>query len=698
MSDPTALKAAADLPDPPAAKRLPARRTVHGVALEDPYAWLRDPAYPEVSDPGILDYLKAENAYFDAVMRPQAQLSERIFQELKGRIEEDDESVPFDKGGWLYQWRFEAGAQYRRWYRKPADGGDWDLILDEPALAQGLDYFRLGGLSISPDGRHLAYAVDGDGSERFTLMVKDMATGDRLADEIPQTIGAPEWSADGGALLYRLVNDNWRPYCVKLHRLGAPLGEDPTLYEESDGGFFVHVGKTQSKQWIVIAAASHETSELRLVPAADPEAEPILVAPRREGHEYDLDHAAGRFFVRTNSNAPNFRICAAPQDDPSEANWTELLAGSQRDYYRGVTAFKSVLAVEMRRDGLDQILIRDHDTGAAHFIGFPDDTYAAGLGTNADYDAAHIRIGYSAMITPQTVFDYDLQARRLKTRKVQEIPSGYDKSRYATERLTATGRDGTEIPVSIVYAKDFQRPGPLHLYGYGAYGLGMSPSFSTARLSLLDRGFAFAIAHVRGGDELGRSWYEAGKKFKRVNTFTDFIAAAEHLAAAGYSAPGRISISGGSAGGKLVGAALNMKPRLFAAAVAHVPFVDVLNTMLDDSLPLTPIEWPEWGNPIEDEEAFRYILSYSPYDNVAPKAYPPIMITCGLNDPRVTYWEAAKWAAKLRHEKTDANPLVLKTNMGAGHAGKSGRYESLREVAEEYSFLLVAHERAAPAR
>ena len=680
------------LPQPPRALRHPVVATYHGHMLTDHYAWLRDPRYPKVETPEILDYLKAENAYYEAAMAPVKALTDRIFDAMKGRICEDDEGVPLKDGAWLYQWRFQKGAQYRSWYRKPVEGGVWTLILDEPALAKEHDYFRLGGMSISPDGRKLAYAVDIDGSERFTVRVRDLESGALLPGSIADTIGTPVWSSDSTVLLYRLVNENWRPFCVMAHRLGQPVSDAVCLYEETDGGFFVNLEKTQSRKWFVIASGSHETSEVRILKADDPFAGSQVIAPREAGHHYDIDHAGETFFIRSNKDAPDFRILTAPQSDPRMANWRVLLEKSPDIYYRGLTAYGSWLALEQRMNGFDQVRIMRHDGSYDHVIAFPEAVCRAELGETLDPDPQEIRISYESMITPGTVYDYDPEDRRLITRKVQTIPGGYDKNAYETERLMAPGRDGVNIPVSIVYKKGFreQAPGPLHLYGYGAYGMGMPPSFSTARLSLLDRGFAFAIAHIRGGDELGRSWYEDGKRFKRTNVFNDFIDVAEYLVAQGYVEAGGISASGGSAGGKLMGAVANMRPDLWRAIIAHVPFVDVLSTMLDGSLPLTPIEWPEWGNPAEDPEAYDYILSYSPYDNVKAQAYPPMMVTCGLNDPRVTYWEPAKWVAKLRFFKTDDNLVVFKTNMGAGHSGKSGRYDRLYEVAEEYSFLLMA--------
>ena len=684
------------LPAPPRAARKPHRFTVHGVEIEDPYTWLRDPGYPEVTDPEILAHLKAENAYYEAVMAPAAGLTETIYAELKGRIKEDDASVPAHDGAFDYFWRFAAGAQYRTWLRRLADGGAEQVLLDEPALAEGQDFFKLRDLEVSPDDRLLAWSDDSDGSERFVVRIKDLASGAALDAPIPNTSGLVGWSADSKVLLYVELNESLRPFRVRAHVLGTPVEEDRVLYEEADDGFFVNIGQTQSRAYLIIAAGDHVTSEVRLLPAADPFAEPLVVAPREPGHEYDLEHAGDRFFILTNDKHKNFRVVTAPVANPGRDNWQELIGPSDRHYLRDITAFESLLVVQERVDGLDQVRIHRHADGESHYVAFPEAAYAAGLGENREFAVERLRLVYESMVTPRTVFDYDLSARQLETRKVQEIPSGYDRARYRTERRFATARDGTRVPISIVMPADFPRDGsgPLHLYGYGAYGMGMPPGFSTARLSLLDRGFAYAIAHIRGGDEMGYHWYEDGKLEKRTNTFTDFVDCARHLIAEGYASEGGISTSGGSAGGELMGAVANSDPGLWRAIVAHVPFVDVLNTMLDESLPLTPMEWPEWGNPIEDEAAFELIRGYSPYDNVETKAYPPIMITAGLNDPRVTYWEPAKWSAKLRATKTDGNLLLLKTNMGAGHGGKSGRYESLQEIAEEYTFVLMTFGKA----
>ncbi|KQU52961.1 peptidase S9 [Sphingomonas sp. Leaf339] len=688
MTEPTITAAA--LPTPPVAAVRPYSYTAHGVTVDDPYAWLKDAAYPdEVEDAAILDYLKDENAYFEAVMAPHRPLIDRLYEEMKARIKEDDSSVPQKDGDWLYWTAFETGGQYRKWWRKPVAGGDDELLLDEPALAEGKEYFRLGAFSISNGGNLLAYAIDDNGSERFTVRVKDLTTGEHLPEVIPGMLSDIVWTADDSAFLYGLANEQWRTDNARLHRLGTPVADDIELYKEADEGFRVSVGETGSRQWIVIGTGDHVTSEIRLVPVNDPTATPILVSARQPGREYDVDEHQGTLFIHTNDIDPQFRLCTASIDAPGE--WAELIGPSAHFYMTGVDCYRDFFIVEGREDGLDQIEIHRYDSSVpVQRVAFPEASYAAGMGDNPEYDQTVLRMGYESMVTPGTVFDYDVATGELTTLKVQEIPSGYDAGRYRTERVKIAARDGTEVPVSIVYPAGFVRDGtgPLYLYAYGAYGMAIPPGFSTGRLSLLDRGFAFAIAHIRGGDDLGQQWYLDGKLEKRTNTFNDFVDVARGLVAGGWTGEGRIAIAGGSAGGELMGAVANSDPGLWGAVVADVPFVDVLNTMMDADLPLTPGEWPEWGNPIEDADAFALIRSYSPYDNVVAQDYPPLFISGGLNDPRVTYWEPAKWAAKLRATKTDANVLLLKTNMGAGHGGKSGRFESLREVAEEHAFVL----------
>ena len=673
---------------PPVAARKPHAYEPHGYRIEDPYAWLRDPGYPVVTDPEVLDYLKAENAYFESQMAPHQPLVETIFQEMKGRLKEDDASVPQKDGDYLYWRRFEKGAQYKQWMRKRADGGPDEVMLDETLLAKGKEYFRLGGVALTEDDRLLAYATDTNGSERFTIHVRDLATGKDLPEEIPGTLGSFVFSADGKYLLYGLANENWRIDRIMIHVVGSDPKTDRVLYEEPDQGFQAGVGMTQSRNWILLTAGDHETSEVRLIPAKDVLAKPILVRARQKGVEYDVEDHQGRLFIHTNDTSPQFRLVTATLDQPGV--WVERIAPNPDFYMTAVTTFADFFVVEGRENGLDQVEIHPYAGGTPKRIAFPEASYSAGLDDNPEYRVKVLRLSYESMVTPDTVMEYDLSSGAMTTLKVQEIPSGYDASQYETERLEITARDGVKVPVSVVYKKGFQKDGngPLYLYAYGAYGYAMPPGFSALRLSLLDRGFAYAIAHVRGGDDLGQQWYLDGKLTKRTNTFHDFVDVAKGLVAHKFARPGRIVAAGGSAGGELMGAVVNSDPGLWGAVAAHVPFVDVLNTMLDESLPLTPGEWPEWGNPIADKAAFDLIRSYSPYDNVTAQAYPPLFVTGGLNDPRVTYWEPAKWVAKLRATKTDQNVLLLKTNMGAGHGGKSGRFDALREDAEEYAFFL----------
>ena len=672
---------------PPIAAKKPHTYSHHNIVVSDDYAWLRDPGYPQVKDPEILAHLKAENAWFEHRMAAQQGRIDALFKEMRARIKEADKSVPQKDGDYLYWIEFEEGAEYKKWWRRPVAGGPDELILDEVALAQGLDYFRLGAIAVSNDGRLLAWSVDDNGSERFTARIKVIATGEVLPDVIPGTLSSLIWVANDTGLVYSLANAQWRTDNARLHWLGQPIDQDVELYHEDDEGFRVGCSLSANEQWLIIGSSDHETSEVRLVPAADPLAAPLLVKARQTGVEYDVDVRDETLFIHANDTHENFRLATAPLSAPGD--WTTLIEGTDEFYLTGFDLFRDFYVVEGRVGGLDRIEVRYYDDPArVEPIVFPEASFSAGLGDNPEWAVSTLRLSYESMVSPASVLDYDIATRKLTTLKVQEIPSGYDASRYATERLEVAARDGTMIPVSIVYRKDRKPGGPLHLYGYGAYGIAIEPGFSTTRLSLLDRGFAYAIAHIRGGDDLGRAWYKAGKLEQRTNTFTDFVDVAQGLIARGYTQAGRISISGGSAGGELMGVVINSDPQLWGAVVAHVPFVDVLNTMLDPTLPLTPGEWPEWGNPIEHPAAFELIRSYSPYDQVKAQAYPPLLVTAGLNDPRVTYWEPAKWVARLRELKTDDNELLLKTNMGAGHGGKSGRFESLKETAEEFAFIL----------
>lgn len=680
------------LPAAPVADKRPHEVTLHGETLADPYFWLRDQSYPTIDDADILDYVKAENAYFDAAMKPHAKLVETLFQEMKGRIKEADSSVPQKDGDWVYWVEYEEGAEYKKWYRKPASGsGDAQLILDEVAMAAGKDYFRLAELSISPNGRLMAYSFDDNGSERFEVRIKNLATGDMLPDVIPGTLSSLVWTTGNDAILYGLANENWRTDNVRLHKLGTPIAQDKLLYKEADIGFGVGIGKTAADNYIVIATGDNETSEVYLLPADNPEAPMQLVSARQKGREYSVDEREGTLYIHTNDEHPNFRIATASVKDPGK--WTTLIPGSDHSYITGLAVFRDYFVVEAREDGLDQVDIRRYDAPLTPGrIKFPEATYVAGLGDNPEYHQDKLRLDYESMVTPDTVYDYDLASGKLETLKVQEIPSGYDSTQYITERVNLPSRDGkTLIPASLVYKKGTKLDGsaPMHLYAYGSYGYRVAPGFSTTRLSLVDRGMVYAIAHVRGGDDMGRAWYLAGKTTERKNTFNDFIDVARGLIAKKYTAAGKISVEGRSAGGQVMGVIYNEAPELWGAVLAGVPFVDVINTMVDETLPLTPGEWPEWGNPITDKAAFDYMLSYSPYDNVTAKAYPPMLVSAGLNDPRVTYWEPAKWVAKLRTTRTNDATLLLRTNMGAGHAGKSGRWGALREDAEEYAFVLT---------
>ncbi|WP_309662459.1 S9 family peptidase [Sphingomonas sp.] len=677
------------LPSPPAAEQRPFSYERHGVTIEDPWHWLRDPIYPEVEDERVLAYLRAENDYFEAAMAPHQPLVETLFEEMKGRLKEDESSVPIRDGEWLYWWAFSPGAQYRSWYRRKYASGPDEMLFDEPVEAEGKDYFRLGALEVSPDGKLAAILVDDNGSERFELRIRDLATGADIETVTEVGIDQPVWSSDSDGIVFTEVNENWRSYRARYHRLGRPVNEDVTLYEESEElGFSVGIGLSQDRSLIFIATGDNATSEVRFVAATDPAAPLTLIAPRQTNREYSVDAAHGKLWILTNDDHVNFRLAEA--DPAAPGDWRTIIAGSDRIYLRGATSYRDHLAISQRVDGLDQLVLRKY-SGEETRVPFGEASYAAGFGGNPEFAPAAYRLVYSSMVTPLTVYDFHPKSGELETLKVQEIPSGYDPSRYRTERLMVPARDGQQVPVSVVYPRGFAKDGEgkLFLYAYGAYGMAIPPSFGTSRISLLDRGWAYAIAHIRGGDDLGYDWFLQGKLEQRTNTFNDFVDVAKGLIKQGFGRAGNIAIQGGSAGGELMGAVANSNPELWGAIVADVPFVDVLNTMLDDTLPLTPGEWPEWGNPITDKAAFDLIRSYSPYDNVCAQAYPPMLITGGLNDPRVTYWEPAKWAARLRATKTDDNLLLLKINMGAGHGGKSGRWEHLKEVAEAYAFALT---------
>ena len=683
---------------PPVAGERPHSYTHHGITLEDPWNWLEDQDYPTVDDEDVIAYLEAENEYFDVQMAPHQGLIDTIYAEIEGRQPAELTSLPSKSGDWYYQWRYGEGSEYREWLRWPASDpearegptANAQVFLDEPELAEGFEYFRLGSLSVTKDWTKIAYSTDTNGSERYAMVVKDLETGEVLPDLVEETRGGAVWSIDNSFFYYTQLDETGHPFQIRRHVLGTPTEDDAVVYEETDPGFFLWVTDTNSDEYVVIGAGDHITREYRLIDAGDPAAEPVLVAPRQAGHEYSIDHQGDRFVIRTNDLHKNFRIAIAPEDNPTQEAWETLLEGSDSLYIQWFHVTEDYIAIDERIDGLDQVRIIDREGNSTH-VEFPEDAYTAYIDGDPEYDVNTLRLNYTSMTTPWTDYDYHIDTAELELRKVQEIPSGYDASEFVTNRELAMARDGVQVPVSIVRHKDTPVDGspPLFMFAYGAYGSGITPYFSSARLSLLDRGFIFAIPHIRGGDELGYHWYEAGKLFERTNTFNDFEDVARHLVAEGYGSEGRIAISGGSAGGTLMGAVVNQAPELWGVMTTQVPFVDVLNTMLNADLPLTPPEWNEWGNPIEDKDAFEYIRSYSPYDQLKPGEFPPIFVTAGLNDPRVTYWEPAKYVAKLRALKTDDNLLLLKTDMGSGHGGRSGRTARWYEIAEEFAFVLA---------
>ena len=683
---------------PPIAEKRPVTINRHGIELTDNYAWLRADNWQQVMhDPSVLAddiraHLEAENEFFEAQMTGTTALRDALFKEMKGRIKEDDSSVPSPDGPWAYAIRFIEGGQYPLLVREPRDGGPETVMIDGNALAEGKAYFRLGGASHSPDHDKIAWAFDDKGSEYYTLKFRDLETGSDLADEVPDTGGGGVWSADGQEVLYIRLDENHRPSKLFRHVLGSNESDDPLVYEEPDSGFFMGVGKTQSNRYIVIDCHDHETSEIRLLPADNPAAAPIIVAQREPKVEYSVDEGNGTLYILTNRNgAKDFKIVTAPADDPGPENWGDLIPHEPGRLILSHTVYSNHLVRLERKNGLPRIVIRRLSDGQEHAIAFDEEAYSLGLVGGYEFDTSLIRFTYSSMTTPQRTFDYDMESRERTLRKEQEVPSGHNPDDYVTRRVIAPAADGEMVPVSLLYHKGTPLDGsaPCLLYGYGSYGIAIPAAFSTSRLSLVDRGFVYAIAHIRGGKEKGFTWYEEGKREKKTNTFKDFIAAGEYLDSKDFTSRGRIVAEGGSAGGMLMGAIANMAPGLFGGIIAVVPFVDVLNTMLDDTLPLTPPEWPEWGNPIVSETDFKTILSYSPYENVAAQAYPPILAMAGLTDPRVTYWEPAKWVARLRDVKTDDSLLLLRTNMDAGHAGASGRFDALKETAIEQAFALM---------
>ncbi|MFG1401549.1 S9 family peptidase [Xanthobacter sediminis] len=698
--------------EPPRPARCPSSRTVHGVTFADDYAWLRAENWREVMrDPSVLDadiraYLEAENAYADAYFEPLAELRRTLVAEMRGRIKEDDSTVPSPDGAFAYYSRHREGGQQPLACRKALPDGAEEIILDGDREAEGKAYFHLGHWRHSADHRRLAFAADEQGSELYGIRFRDLGTGSDLPDVIAETTGDLLWGADGGTLYYIRRDAEHRPSKVYRHVLGTAPEADVLVYEEPDKGFFVSLGETQSRAFGLISCGDHQTSEAHLLDLADPAATPRLVAARATGVRYEVEHhpalrGENVLVMLTNADgAEDFKIVTAPVAAPARANWRDLVPHAPGRMILSHTAFSGHMARLEREGGLPRIVVRDLVTGDEHAVAFAEEAYALGLSPGFPFDTTQVRFTYASMTTPSEVWSYDMASRARTLLKRQEVPSGHDPADYVTRRVFAPAPDGESVPVSLLYRKGTPLDGtaPLLLYGYGAYGITIPAGFSTSRLSLVDRGFVYAIAHVRGGTDKGWRWYAQGKLTHKTNTFTDFIAAAEHLVRERFTSPARIVAHGGSAGGMLMGAVANMRPDLFAGIVAEVPFVDVLATMLDDTLPLTPPEWPEWGNPITDPDAFTRILGYSPVDNVRPAAYPAIFALAGLTDPRVTYWEPAKWMARLRGANTSGAPLLLRTNMEAGHGGASGRFDRLDEVALSYAFALKTVGALAPAR
>lgn len=697
-------------PKPVAPKR-PTILDLHGEQRVDDYHWLRDR-----TDDEVLAYLEAENEYANAVMGTTEGLKTEIYEEIVGRIQETDESAPVRKGSYWYSQRTVEGLEHPIHLRRPDDsdhsgrrgpGAKEQVLLDENELAKATGYVALGAATIDASQQLLAYSVDVNGSEQYELRVRDLATGEDLDDVIPDTTYGVEWSADSTALYYILTDEVQRPYRLMRHRLGVPPSDDVLVYEETDQRFYLGVHKTRSEQFLVMSLASKATSEAWLLRAHDPEAKPQLVREREQGIEYSVEHQGDRLLILTNLGAAgqlaeNFRLVEMPvpkvgdpvsdgvaKPSPSDS-WRELIAPRDDVRLEDVEAFAEYLAIVERAEARTRVRVMRSDGSDDHIVEVPEEVSMVGVGANLEYDTRTIRLGYTSLTTPNTAYDYDIEARQLALIKRDPVLGGYDPQAYVTTRLWATASDGARIPISAVHRRDLPLDGsaPALLYGYGSYEACIDPYFSFARLSLLERGFVFAIAHVRGGGEMGRQWYEAGKLANKPNTFSDFVSCAEHLIERGYTAPDRLAIRGGSAGGLLIGATLNLRPDLFAVAVAEVPFVDVLTTILDETLPLTVFEWEEWGNP-NDADAYRWIRSYSPYDNLRPGAYPAMYVTAGINDPRVGYWEPAKWVARLRTLRTDDRPMVLVTELGAGHFGPAGRYESWKKEAEVLAFIVA---------
>lgn len=678
---------------PPKAEQIPFVVNVKGKETQDNYHWLRDTHWPKVEDPKILEFLKAENSYADAFIKDQQPQYDKLYKELTARIKLEDSSVPLKRDDYYYYHSTEKDSNYPIFARKYKSlTHAEEIILDVNQLAQASPYFSLGTLHISNDHRKLLYSVDTNGSDRYTVSVKDLSTGKTLSDRIENTLGPVYWNNEGTGFFYAKLSDSWRTEEVYFHQLGDPQSKDKLLYKEQDPLYMVHLDRSSNKRFLFIVAQSKDSSEVRFLDLNKGKLEPQLIEPRKNEHLYSVDQHGDLFYILTNDKGKNFRLVTTPISKPNQSHWQEWIAHKADVYLGNIALYEKYLVLSTREQGLSQIKIFNLKTKAEESIQFPDPTYDASHSFTG-YEATGPRIIYSSLVTPESTLEYDFATKTLTTLKTAEIPSGYDKSLYHTERLFATSKDGSKIPISLVYKKSlFKKDGknPLSLYGYGSYGSAVDPVFKHHLLSLIDRGFVYAIAHVRGGDEMGYEWYESAKFLNKKNTFNDFISVADYLIHEKYTSSGNLSITGRSAGGLLVGVSVNERPELFKTVIADVPFVDVLNTMLDETLPLTPGEFKEWGNP-KDPQYYDYIKSYSPYDNVKAQAYPAMFVSAGINDPRVTYWEPAKWVAKLREMKTDDNLILLQTNMDAGHAGASGRFGVMKDVAKEYLFILLIH-------
>lgn len=672
----------------PVAKKVPKVLKIHGYEIVDNYAWLRDRSAQK--DPEIIKYLEDNNKYTESFMGRYQGFVDDLYKEMLGRIKQDDTSVPYKKGDYWYFNKTEEGKQYPTYLRsKSKDGANPEVLLDQNEMAKGYKFFSFGDIDVSEDGNLLAFSTDTTGYRQYTLQIKDLRTGKILPDKI-ERVTSTAWSNDG-KYLFVGQEDAISKRSDKIWRHEVGTDKNDVAYEEKDVLFNCGVGKSRDNKMLFIGSYAKTMRESRYLAADNPTGEWKVISPRREGHEYSADYDNGEFYFVTNKDAENFKVMKAPASDPSEKNWTDFIPYNPAVKIDGIEFFKDYAAVSELENGLEYIRVMDRKTRRADVrIPTPESVYTMGLGANPEYDTPIIRYNYSSMITPNSTFEYDLKTRQSKLIKQQEIPSGYDKSQYETKRVWATARDGVKVPVSLVWKKGTKMDGtaPMFLYAYGSYGYSTDPGFSTSRLSLVDRGMIFAIAHIRGGSELGEKWRQDGRMFKKLNTFYDFVDSAKWLIANKYTSSDRLVINGGSAGGLLMGAVTNMSPDTFHAVIAQVPFVDVMNTMLDDTLPLTTEEWIEWGNPNKKPD-WDYMVQYSPYDNVKPQNYPNMLVEISLNDSQVPYWEGAKFAAKLREMNTDSNPILLKTNMGAGHGGSSGRYDRLKEVAFDYAYALT---------